>query len=549
MTFDLISDHKFTVARDKDGKLKFLSNDVITDSGYKRKNTLVSVVPTDDDVISPLYENKQLFSELKQINLILTNACNLSCTYCYEQHNKDFGRFTEESLFEIYTFLSEINDQPHKIFQFFGGEPLIHKKLILSFLKKYHKVLTKKFIENKITVSLVTNGLLLDKDFIDEYFSYDFTHILLSLDTDDVSVDNRGISQDDMDALIENIKYAAPIVLGGMNKPHHIRFSMRLTLAVNNAVRMTSFIERMHSYGVLRFIVNVLIYDFTNGFIDWNQKTWNKLEEDLQYLTTTHNNLIITFSEGVGQKKHENCLVGSDMIAIDASGDLSGCYFFTNHKADIAGGTILGNILEKKVYVNRYKYFTEKYNEMFDREEECKTCDYRNACYQCPAGNIVTYNTMFMPTSMCKKIVKLFLDLQDQVLKKTVKKKFDILKNSVDKIGINNTFSKAILYMIYYDTYKKHPSDQTFKEELSNLNYKNLLSTWNNIKKWGATHDDIRTLVQSHYTTEETNISDFYYEVTGNDRNNFIQNDDSDIFYLTMLHVLIMKNEHKSFPN
>ncbi len=146
----------------------------------------------------------EYFSELVNMNVLLTNACNLSCSYCYEQHNRDFGRFTKESLFEAYNFLRNYSKIPNKIFQFFGGEPLIHKKLILEFLETYKQPLTDNYYsDNNQIVSLITNGLLLTKEFIEEYFSYDFTFMLFSLDTLDATKDHRELTQDQINFIVD----------------------------------------------------------------------------------------------------------------------------------------------------------------------------------------------------------------------------------------------------------------------------------------------------------------------------------------------------------
>jgi sulfatase maturation enzyme AslB (radical SAM superfamily) len=75
-----------------------------------------------------------VFSELKVMNLLLTNACNLACSYCFEQHKKDYGRFDVESLKKAYDFFAGCNDLENKRFQFFGGEPMAQKKLHIILL-------------------------------------------------------------------------------------------------------------------------------------------------------------------------------------------------------------------------------------------------------------------------------------------------------------------------------------------------------------------------------------------------------------------------------
>ena len=128
--------HAASVSLSEDGSMQFKSQRIITPKGLEKDNRLISIVPKDDEKIVPLKEVSYLFQELKQMNLILTNACNLSCTYCYEQHNKDFGRFTSESLLQAYRFLVNSNTRQRKVFNFFGGEPLIHKDIILDFVRK-----------------------------------------------------------------------------------------------------------------------------------------------------------------------------------------------------------------------------------------------------------------------------------------------------------------------------------------------------------------------------------------------------------------------------
>ena len=112
-------EHKASVIQNEDGTLEFKNEDIITPKGLKKTNRIISIVPAFEEKIVPASSVKYLFQELKQMNLILTNACNLSCSYCYEQHNKDFGRFTSESLLQSYNWFKNVNTQKRKIFQFF----------------------------------------------------------------------------------------------------------------------------------------------------------------------------------------------------------------------------------------------------------------------------------------------------------------------------------------------------------------------------------------------------------------------------------------------
>jgi uncharacterized protein len=552
-------DHKASVV-ESDGQFKFLSEKIITPKGLDKINKLVSVVPKENETILNISNTKYLFSELKQMNLILTNACNLSCSYCYEQHKKDFGRFTNESLLKAYRFLKDANNNQRKVFQFFGGEPLIHKDIILDFLRKNKEELEENAKgEHNTVVGIVTNGLLLTQGLVEEYFSHDFTFMLISLDTDRSSVDHREIGQEKIDKLMQQIKDIP-------NEPkQQKRVTVRCTLARENAPYFADFVDNLYKRGIRRLVVHPLILDSARGFIQWTEAEWNTLHQDILNSLSRYEDLQIHFSEGVGKKGEENCMIGSDMIAIDASGDFSGCYFFTNQKGGPTSDTILGNIFQDTIYIDRYKHFQKEYAKMFEEEEQCKTCNYKNACYQCPAGNLDTGSRMFRPDDMCQKIVKLYVDLQEDITKKQFRIKYDVLKLAVSNEGYEQSFLKAISYMLFYFIYQYHPSlDKVHNDVLGRFKHPSiLLGFW--LEILNGKHRDLETVKPAeflevvevkiaHNIPNPIAVDDFYYEVLK--RRNLplgrvvkAQQQDQEVFFLTLLHMLILVSENKALDD
>ena len=94
---------------------------------------------------------------------IPTFNCNLRCDYCYQQ-NINYINNKKISYHEVVKWVSDnlpVNVKEVNI-QFYGGEPLLEKKLIFDFLKE----LSIKIGKEKITICLCTNGYFLTKEFL-----------------------------------------------------------------------------------------------------------------------------------------------------------------------------------------------------------------------------------------------------------------------------------------------------------------------------------------------------------------------------------------------
>lgn len=109
------------------------------------------------------------------LSLIVTNNCNLNCTYCYENNverkedQMDFAVAKEA----IEYYLSRDDGHENVAVEFFGGEPLLAFPLIREITEWFYSKAWKKHA----FFSLVTNGTILPsemKDWLAKY-SKDFT--------------------------------------------------------------------------------------------------------------------------------------------------------------------------------------------------------------------------------------------------------------------------------------------------------------------------------------------------------------------------------------
>jgi radical SAM protein with 4Fe4S-binding SPASM domain len=406
--------------------------------------------------------SNERFKNLQHLNLLLTNACNKKCDYCYEQHSKTYENFTVQSLKTAFDFLAKANQHDEKYFQFFGGEPLLQKGLILNFLRTYKRDLT---LNPEIKISMITNGTLLTDAFIQEYFSYPNTQIMISLDSHKADVEHRHSNEESVNEILEHCKNI--IKLKG-------DLTIRCTLSKETLPYLEEFLEILKNIGIKSMVIHPLTMSAEQGFIAWTDEEWTELERVLKNVIYSNDDFVIHFSEGTGTKTCDtNCMVGSSMIAMDGSGDYSGCYFFTNQKEALPD-TLLGNIFTGIIHEDRYTNFEKSYEEHFVRDEKCHTCELENYCYQCPAGNLSTGDKMFRSDSMCQKIVKLFLTLRrDENAKKLLKKIRDI-RNAYKEEG-DIVYSRAI-FQLSYRLQSGHYIPFEVLKRMDLPNYKKLMS-------------------------------------------------------------------------
>jgi uncharacterized protein len=110
--------------------------------------------------------------------LHLTSACNMRCSYCYVDRSS-CEVMTPEVMRQAVDFaLRHSPDAPSGV-SFFGGEPLLHKDLIVETVD-YCRFLGKRD-GARFHLKLTTNGLLLDDAFVD-YAAREGIYVALSID-------------------------------------------------------------------------------------------------------------------------------------------------------------------------------------------------------------------------------------------------------------------------------------------------------------------------------------------------------------------------------
>ncbi len=147
----------------------------------------------DKDIEVLSYFQQSLTPSIGNIKIayfILSEACNLACSYCFENAQDcsfDSDKIMSEEIasksinfFEkMLTLYNSTNEEKDIIF--YGGEPLINYDVLLKILKEIQKRKANNKLWNNVSLSIVTNGVLLTEEIIKTLHDYG-VEIAISID-------------------------------------------------------------------------------------------------------------------------------------------------------------------------------------------------------------------------------------------------------------------------------------------------------------------------------------------------------------------------------
>ncbi len=124
-----------------------------------------------DKLIDYLYKaKKENLLYPKRYCYVLTNLCNLACTFCFQDRKKQNGAMEAEDWIKL---TNQLPDGSRVTLT--GGEPIV--------LKGFEKVFDK--VAKKFECNMITNGLLLSKELIDFMLGYkNFKVLSISIDNE-----------------------------------------------------------------------------------------------------------------------------------------------------------------------------------------------------------------------------------------------------------------------------------------------------------------------------------------------------------------------------
>ncbi len=194
-------------------------------SALKLMEELGLVVP---DQVDEDRELEYWFQKLKfdtstlDVTILTTSACNLGCTYCFEEGIDLKGFLSDDKGDQACRWIEKRMDRvrPRSFHMtLFGGEPLLNPRAALRLGQSLYAVCRGNRVEQRI--SLITNGVLLTEEFVSELAAVGLNRIKVTLDGDEEAHDsvrrykNGKGSYRTILRNLQAIKGKAPISIGG----------------------------------------------------------------------------------------------------------------------------------------------------------------------------------------------------------------------------------------------------------------------------------------------------------------------------------------------
>lgn len=346
-------------------------------------------------------ENKKI---KRIVTIVLTQSCNLNCTYCYEHNKTQKNMPIEIAKLAIETELTRDDDYEEIIIELFGGEPFLAYDTIKEL---FDYIWDARFMKKRLCF-VSTNGTLLSKD-IKDWLSERKQYIVCGLSVDGTKKMhdiNRCNSFDEID--LKFFKETWP------------KQSIKMTVSVETLPTLAEGVIFLHEQD---FTVSV---NLAHG-IDWSDKSYisileTELEKLIQYyvnhpdieVCTMLSMSISRLAFGKSELDTRWCGSGLHMCTYDIDGQVYPCQMFLP--------------LSSKDESKSFRDIDFSNDELFE-DPLCNDCPIEVVCPNCYGMNFNNRgNPGLRDRNLCKltKVVALAVS-KFQYLK--------IVKYGIDSIG------------------------------------------------------------------------------------------------------------------
>lgn len=317
------------------------------------------------------------------VNLNLTSACNLSCTYCFAQGG-DYGKAKDNMSVEILPILknlivNNVTSSRQVRFEYFGGEPLLNEEMIIALVDFAQKLEVETGIHVLHRIS--TNLTVLTPTILELLCNNDFV-VSVSIDGKQCVQDEQRPSRNGLstyDVILTNIKKIK-------DRNPDIRTVARMTIAQKN----TTILENLRELVSTQLFNYASIYPAsispsknTNSaykffFDDEIKRQYHELFLNYEYLFSLSNSFygVLEFERILeqllfGKVSFNHCSAGNNYCTLSSDSSVVTCHRLCGKKEYQLNHDETGKLDAR---------LRTKWIKTADENDTCKRCFARYIC-------------------------------------------------------------------------------------------------------------------------------------------------------------------------
>lgn len=348
--------------------------------------------------------NFDKYFKLNSLTLTVTTACNLSCDYCFEEHETKLikpDQITKIIDIAYNNFRKNYPDAQALPVAIFGGEPFLAFKSLKALMQHARDK------QYDLDVGITTNMTVLTDDILDFIDEYNIA-LLVSIDgTKEVHDRNRDNSYDDV---ARNIKKV-------LDRNLKYNVEARMTVTPKDAKHLFDGIKNIIDLGV----DNIAPVPVTDQ--EWSPQELKDLEDNIdriyKYYIEEYNDIeskrnlslkiiddsLYSLIAESYDHNHVPCSFGGNhWVSIGPMGEIMPCHQ-VHTRWEQKMEMFLGNILADTVFPDKFKGSIQahQWDKSDDPEYTCSTCDSYNICRGgCPSENYALFGDINKtPNSWC----------------------------------------------------------------------------------------------------------------------------------------------------
>ena len=407
---------------------------------------------------------------INDITLVLTEACNMRCKYCFEKEGNYRNKYMSEETIEKALMLFLKQQFEHFSISLFGGEPTLNN----SALNKLIDILNK--TDKSIEIDMTTNLFYINKDIMNRInelakkTNIDF-HICVSVmfnkdlhNEDRIDIKGNGT----YDKIIDNLEYC-------LKNYNNIRFSAHSVISKKNIKNVSKIIDSAiefklthqrldkNSFALVSTAsLNNSEDEYTKEELKYYYEDYIKRDKEQYGLCKKYIEELyfpITYSfDLLHNRELSVCRAMKSEITIGADGNISPC-----HRADMGYKNVLipkisyGNIMDmnsiedveknipkiENIEDGKVKFISEL------TEGDCTKCNFNSMCHTCIIANYNSTGSFeYKSKGECLRtmtMAELTMEYERVKMMKEIKNELENINNRLNSLGEITTINTEAL--------------------------------------------------------------------------------------------------------